>query len=108
MLAISRERGWCVFGLFLEELGRSVGYILGGAVILFRGLEDKSEIHHGYSGSTSLVVSSFAEEEKKLLVLFCARGANMVLGKGNKVVWTRLSVGRGIFFAGILCPGAGA
>jgi hypothetical protein len=31
----------------------------------------------------------------------------MVLGKGNKVVWTRLSVGRGIF-AGILCPGAGA
>lgn len=26
----------------------------------------------------------------------------MVLGKGNTVVWTRLSVGRGIFFAGIL------
>lgn len=37
----------CFFG----GLGRSVGYVLGGAVVLFRGLEDKSEIHHGCSGS---------------------------------------------------------
>lgn len=54
--------------------------------------------------------SSIAEESKILLILFRALkgGQNMVLGKGNTVVWTRLSVGRGIFFAGILCPGAGA
>lgn len=32
----------------------------------------------------------------------------MVLGKGNTVVWTRLSVGRGIFLLESFCPGAGA
>lgn len=53
--------------------------------------------------------TSIAEEGKKIVGSLSRfkGGQNMVLGKGNTVVWTRLSVGRGIS-AGILCPGAGA
>lgn len=50
--------------------------------------------------------SSIAEESKILLILFRALkgGQNMVLGKGNTVVWTRLSVGRGIFLLESFVP----
>lgn len=41
---------WFVFG----GLGRSVGYVLGGAVVLFRGLEDKSEYTTAILGQRDL------------------------------------------------------